>query len=259
MGRFDGILLCSDWDGTLFADATVPQNTVKAIEYFKAEGGLFSISSGRSPDYLEEMSYLLTPNTYCICYGGALIADIFTKDILHQEFIDRDALDVVDTLVYSSAKTKTVNIMLENGVIHHLCIDDYEKFKQNFPANVYKITLTGNSDADGEIYAKLAKEINGGKYMLARSYMSYIELMKTKNTKGFAAKKLKEKLGAKILVGMGDYENDIPLFKETDISFAVANAVPEIKNIATHTLSKCAHEGAAEEAINILDKIIQNY
>ena len=39
MGKFDGILLCTDLDGTLLDDERlVSQKNTDAIEYFKREG-----------------------------------------------------------------------------------------------------------------------------------------------------------------------------------------------------------------------------
>jgi HAD superfamily hydrolase (TIGR01484 family) len=255
MGKFDGILICSDWDGTLFANDTVPESTICAIEYFKSEGGLFSISSGRDPSFLKEMSKFVLPNTYCICYGGALIADISNGEIVKSDFLDDDVFETVEALLSSGACTAKINLMCENSVTIHLTPEEYKKSLPALPKRIYKITLNGYSDGDGEIYARVADRLNGEKYTLARSYPSYIEIMMTKNTKGRAAKMLKEKLGAKLLVGFGDYENDIPLFSETDISFAVANAVAPLKAIATYALRRTASDGAMEELLNVLENI----
>lgn len=48
MGKFDGILLCTDLDDTLLTtDKRVSDENSKAIEYFKSEGGLFTFATGR--------------------------------------------------------------------------------------------------------------------------------------------------------------------------------------------------------------------
>ena len=47
MGKFDGILLCSDWDGTLSDSGNIPKANIDAIRYFQREGGLFTFASGR--------------------------------------------------------------------------------------------------------------------------------------------------------------------------------------------------------------------
>ena len=50
MGKFDGILICTDLDGTLYKnDKTISEKNKAAIEYFKREGGSFTFVTGRLP------------------------------------------------------------------------------------------------------------------------------------------------------------------------------------------------------------------
>ena len=50
MGKFDGILICTDLDGTLInSSEKVSKENLDAIEYFKANGGLFTFVTGRLP------------------------------------------------------------------------------------------------------------------------------------------------------------------------------------------------------------------
>ena len=66
MGKFDGILICSDWDGTLFDGEKVPEESVNAIKYFQENGGKFTLCSGRPPCYMEKMSACVKPNTFAL-------------------------------------------------------------------------------------------------------------------------------------------------------------------------------------------------
>ena len=50
MKKFDGILLISDLDGTLLkGDKSISEENIKAIEYFKSNGGIFTFITGRVP------------------------------------------------------------------------------------------------------------------------------------------------------------------------------------------------------------------
>ena len=47
MKKFEGMLMCTDLDGTLFqTDKTVSEENKEAIEYFKSEGGYFTFITG---------------------------------------------------------------------------------------------------------------------------------------------------------------------------------------------------------------------
>ena len=256
MGKFDGVLICSDFDGTIFNGKEVPDITRQAIEGFMAEGGKFCICSGRGPEFLQEVSHFVQGNTYSICHGGALICDISTGDVLREEYVGDEAFDILLELLDCEAKTSRINIM-RRGTIDRYTPEEYLNNKDSISHDAYKITLNGASDADGPLYVKYAKEHPNENYTLARSFASYIEIMKTTNTKGYAARLLKEHLGAKLLVGMGDYENDIPLFSEVDLSYAVGNAVDELKAIATKVVSETANDGAAVAIIRDIEQYLR--
>ena len=49
MGKFDGVLLVSDFDDTLYgSDLTVSGENVKAVRYFIEQGGCFTVATGRA-------------------------------------------------------------------------------------------------------------------------------------------------------------------------------------------------------------------
>ena len=98
MGKFDGILICSDWDGTLFYDDGISEENIKAIKYFQANGGLFTICSGRYYEFLKQYEHLVRPNTYIACYNGALILDSDNMNKLYESFCDYYLFNIIDFL-----------------------------------------------------------------------------------------------------------------------------------------------------------------
>lgn len=65
-------------------------------------------------------------------------------------------------------------------------------------------------------------------------------------TKANAALQLKEMIGCERLVSFGDGKNDISLFEISDECYAVANAVPELKAIATTVIQSNTDDGVAQ-------------
>lgn len=73
-------------------------------------------------------------------------------------------------------------------------------------------------------------------------------------SKGNAVLFLKSYLGFKgKTIGIGDSQNDIPLFNVVDLKVAVANALPEIKSMADIVLDKEDGEGVKDFLLRILN------
>ena len=90
---YSKIALFSDLDGTLFDDSTqVQKRNLEALRRFTEAGGLFCVSTGRTPDnaaqYLQE-----TPiNGPSIFYNGAAAYSIAEKRYVLTHSLDSAAL-----------------------------------------------------------------------------------------------------------------------------------------------------------------------
>lgn len=85
MGKFDGIYLFTDVDGTLASvHDEIPQKNIEAVEYFTSNGGTFSVATGR---YLGDISMLdaLNINGLSILNNGACIYDFAGKKIVRTQ------------------------------------------------------------------------------------------------------------------------------------------------------------------------------
>ena len=67
MGKFDGILIATDWDGTFFSNNQLFDKNLEAIRYFQDNGGSFTLCSGRAHSFLKSYYDRVKPNTYAIC------------------------------------------------------------------------------------------------------------------------------------------------------------------------------------------------
>jgi HAD superfamily hydrolase (TIGR01484 family) len=73
----------------------------------------------------------------------------------------------------------------------------------------------------------------------------WCELLPARATKANAASQLKEMLGCDRLVVFGDGRNDLSLFTIADECYAMSNAVPELKEIATAVIGSNDEDGVA--------------
>lgn len=247
MGKFDGILICSDWDGTLFTGGTIPDKTVETVKYFQSEGGLFTVCSGRQPDFLRQYSHLIKPNTYALCYNGALICDLDSGEVIKDGRVSTEAFDAAEILIGCGANIKVINVACAGE-------NDFRRFTpEEFLArkaeisrlSAYKVTVGALTEDDGLKMVEALQNARLREHTGVRSFKSYIEILHNDNLKGTAAKFLKEMVGARLLVGMGDYENDFDLIEKADIGYAVGNAIDSLKAIADRVTVSVSESAAA--------------
>ena len=91
MGKFDVILICSDFDGTLFMGTQISDENVAAIRYFQKNGGRFTITSGRYPAFLGTHRHRIDANTYLIGLNGTIISNYDGTDVIRQGFLHSDS------------------------------------------------------------------------------------------------------------------------------------------------------------------------
>ena len=101
MGKFDGILICSDYDGTLFYKEFI-QSNVEALQYFMDEGGMFTLCTGRRA---KNAPLDVMPNVPVVGMCGSEVYDLATGTQLERwtfgeewrdlarGFVDREDLD----------------------------------------------------------------------------------------------------------------------------------------------------------------------
>ena len=70
MGKFDGVLICSDIDGTLTDSCgKISTENCRAIEYFQSEGGMFTVSTGRYHNFIEKFPVFFPDSVFRTIIG----------------------------------------------------------------------------------------------------------------------------------------------------------------------------------------------
>ena len=97
---------------------------------------------------------------------------------------------------------------------------------------VYKIL-----SRDGRFHVTLQRELYRPEY--------FCEVMPRGATKANAVRKLRDVYGCDHVVSFGDAVNDIPMFEASDECYAVANAVPELRERASGVIGSNEEDGVA--------------
>lgn len=236
---YSGILIVSDVDETLtYYESGMSDENVKAVEYFTKNGGLFTLATGRPPLYPFKLYSppLIINAPLCAIGGGALISHTEEHEILWDCPMEGNYAEIIE-LVYSKYRNMLQRNILINRFYDQLDVGDDFVYDSN--TSYYKLSIRTNEPKEAEIIIDALKKIYGNQYYLCRSWDTGIEVTNTKARKSIGIKKIKEITGAKISIGIGNYENDISLLKGADIAVAVENAIPELKEIADYTVAHC--------------------
>ncbi len=238
MGKYDGILICSDLDGTLCElGGKISKENLDAIKYFIQNGGRFSLSTGRSPQYAKKLEEIgLCCNAPIIALNGAIIYDILKEKILYQNPMDYDkSLSITEFLEeYGSCC---------DDVIYH-STDSVRDFENIIDKILYKVLFVCKDKSNARIFRKALEERYNEGFFIVNSWDEGVEILDKKSTKGECVKKMREFSDRPIdkIICVGDYENDISMLESADISYAVANAIPEVRAVASRiTVSNKEH------------------
>ena len=251
MGRYDGILIMSDWDGTLCKDGVVTDENCEAIRRFQAEGGLFTVCSGRNAAYFERFRHFVLPNAPICGYNGALITDTDGRAIF-ESFLGKDVLRMAKTVIENRLFPKMCIYTPENG---GPVVCDLRDFCQSFDKYAamrhYKLVFIGESEEKTLRGRDFINGIMPEGYIAARSWPTGLEILRTSATKDRAVELLKSYTGARLVVAAGDFENDAEMLKAADIGYAVANAL-EVTKAAADRLTVSVGESAIARIIDEL-------
>lgn len=100
MGIFEGYLLVSDMDGTLLNDKRkISDDDKNAIKYFKENGGLFTIATGRMLESAGRFARELDLSLPIILYNGSKVYDYTSEKVIKEYFLEEERKVVINKLL----------------------------------------------------------------------------------------------------------------------------------------------------------------
>ena len=266
MGKFDGVLLATDFDETYYSAAgAVPPANLEALAYFEAEGGIFTVSTGRAHRTFAPFLLLTPVNAPVILSNGAQLYDFAADRMVMETTI---APTIAADLEALTARNPQVGLEAYHG-------EDIYIWNPNF-WTWYHLNKAGTGATECPISAM---PLPWGKAILHQDHpfllkaqadlLSHwperyeaifsnphmLEITAKGSTKGGMVLKLAELLGIRRehIYCIGDNQNDIPMLEVSAIPFAPANCAKEVKDWGARLLPAC-EEGAVASLIEILDQ-----
>ena len=250
MALFDDVLLTVDFDRTLTGpDGKIPQRNLDAIAYFMAEGGSFTVNTGRSVATFWKYLETIPHNAPFLMYNGSAAWDQGQLSLLKP--IDLDLWDVVHTM---RRLFPEMNLEIQGTQIHYLvepqpgmvALYDNLKWRYTIAQDGQEITPfikfalfgTPQKPVVGDLFVSTEEEerrfreaeatirqLYDGKVEVFRAAPRIIDVHAKGVSKINTARALQQRLGKKLLVCIGDAENDISMLDGADYAFCPADGV----------------------------------
>ncbi len=272
MLQYSDILLTVDFDRTLTApDASVPERNLQAIREFMALGGSFTVNTGRSvPMFRREMARIPV-NAPFLLYNGSGAYDYTTGELSLTRPIRLDLWQTLDK-IHSFCPELHLEIQAIDGHYSHGFDPEWNGFYEGVNCHHAQATR----DAGLEPFLKLSmfgkireqgvpqlfhaepwemerfnqverwlRENFSDSMNIVRSGARIIDMQAAGTSKAAAARALQQRLGKKLLVCVGDAENDISMLDGADYAYCPSDGVlaDRYENVC-----KCA-DGAVADVI----------
>ena len=268
MGKFDGILICTDLDGTLLKnDKTISAENREAIEYFKREGGYFTFVTGRMP-YTSRLLYeMVNPNAPVGCINGGGIYDFERGEYLWSLTLSDCAAELVEAVMDA---VPSCGVLL-NGLEKLYCCRENEITEmrcritgvsadlaeyRSIPSPMGKVVFCEDGEENVlRIAEMLQSHPRADEFDFIRSERMLYEILPKGSSKGNLLPHLAAILGVDMskTIAVGDYYNDVSMIRSAGVGVAVANAVDEAKAVAD-IVTVSNEEHAIAKIIEMIDR-----
>ena len=259
-------LYLTDLDGTLLRpDETVSAYTAQVLNKLIARGTYVSYATARGIASAAPLLKDVQLQLPVIINNGTSIVDNATHRILHLEkFSPQEAAEIFGIfrghglfpICYAIIKGKNsfsfvkrecgraqwefILQRLDDGRAREIFSDEHA-----LDGEVFYFVSIHEKEKLVPVYEALsnqyrcffAPDIYTGEY--------WLEVLPKTASKAAAAQRLKAMLGCDRIVCFGDAKNDIPMFEIADECYAVGNAVPELKEVATAVIGTNTEDGVA--------------
>lgn len=268
MKKFQGILIATDLDGTLLRkDKSISDENKKAIEYFKENGGYFTIVTGRPMAVNRAISEEVNPNAPIGCLNGGGIYDTGKKEYLWTKPLDKGAMELVEH-IDKNVPDMSIQVCgfednyfckMNEAMQRHLRDAGFKDIRCHYrevPETWAKVLF---AHAEEEVLFKVRDILNShslaDQFDFIRSDPEFYEILPKGISKGDLVLRIADILGIdrRKTVAIGDHDNDVSMILSAGVGIAVANASKAAKE-AADIVTVSNEENAIAKLIDDIDK-----
>ena len=280
MGKFDGVLIASDFDNTLVytahalsTGAPTPELSAEnraAIESFMDRGGTFCIATGRAKPSFASIYPHVPSNGPTILFNGAAIYDFRAERYLCTAFLPDQVREHVGQIIERFPEIgvelyhddNSIHAIHPNEVTHnhmHLTHAPTELLSsmEQVPSPISKVVFTAPPEQMQRLEAYMQAVPWREAYEIVPSSPLLMELTARGANKGGMVRKLIGLLhiSREHLYCVGDHANDIPMLRLAHIPFAPENAIEPVHRVPGIRILPDCRENAVAEMIRQLDEL----
>jgi Cof subfamily protein (haloacid dehalogenase superfamily) len=254
-------LIASDMDGTLLrGDDTVSDATVAELDRWRADGVPVVLATGRPPRWMHRIREVLGSGT-AVCCNGAVLLDLESFQIVHEEALQPDVLDAVTAEL--RRRRPDTWFAVEYGLeFRHEPI--YQPRWDVDAPGVAQATLAEmvaqpvakllarHEDLDPGEFVTLVEDVVGGRATVTHSStdaLAEISAPGVTKASGLARVAARHGIGPEDVVVFGDMPNDIAAFEWVRAAggraVAMAHAHPDLMAVATDVTGSNEDDGVA--------------
>ncbi len=266
MGKFDGVLLVSDYDDTLLgSDLRVPERNLDALRYFLARGGRFTVATGRSQRAFVRAAAELPINAPVALSNGAAIYDFQADRLLWSSqlgpFAEEDCRalgEAFPTLAMEVCHGEEIFAYRPNMVtrkhMERVGTTCRERDLADIPRPWDKVVLEEEEPVLRQAQAYV-KAHWPDRYEIIFSNRYLLEMTDKGSHKGNLVLMVARRIGIDPahIYCVGDNQNDLPMLKVSAIPFVPSNAVQLLKDWGATVVGSC-DQGCVADIVELLDK-----
>lgn len=255
-------LYITDLDGTFLNDsAEVSEESKSIINALSKDGLLFSVATARSLLSAKELLNGIEFNAPVVLSSGVFVYDMKKQKTVNCFYLEDGAFKEILKVFENADKSPFVFFFNKNTEEYDLQFTSlklpihreyYETRRKSMGNVIHKVDKICPVSGFAPVFISLCdeysdllpitKQLDGidgvGYSFYSDTYTPYwfLEVFNEEATKLKGLEIVREYVKAEKVISFGDNRNDIPLFMGADEKYAVANAVDELKALATDVI-----------------------
>lgn len=255
-------LIAIDMDGTLLnPHHQISPRVKQAIAQARAQGIRVVLASGRPVSglrrYLAELE-IGGDDDYCIAFNGAVVQRLGTGESVFQFSLGFDDYLGCETVArelgvhfqaFAGNGLFTPNADVSPYTVADSFLTDTPLFYRSVAEmdaglRFQKLMMVDHAHVLDQALARLPRELTE-RYAVMKSAPFFLEICDKRSGKGPGLRKLAEHLGiAPVnIMAIGDHENDLSMLQFAEVSVAMGNAIPAVKDIARYQTASNDEDG----------------